>query len=681
MGGRMELALSQRAALDYLEAVWRESTADIPSLVPKPDPGKSTCIELDCLRGLISGDIIAAAERRAAEIGVGADRILIYSGVANEEIYVRRLARATGLSFDPLDKDITDIPIDQARLVQSAAIGILSLMIDGELAYVIAPRGLAARRIIELVARDIPLAKRFRLTTEERFRRFVSRHAERAIGDHATNGLHKTWPALSAAPPRWRQSPAPAIITGTLALAALMIAPNPVMITFEVMLAIVFLAWMTLRMAGTLVQWPVQAPPGRIPDDRLPIYTIMVALYREAASVTDLVAALRRLDYPPEKLDIKLIVEPDDAETRAALARLDLGPAFEVIVAPDVGPRTKPKALNVGLPRARGTFTVIYDAEDRPEPDQLRRAFEAFMSGDDNLACVQACLTIDNTADSWLTALFTAEYAGQFDVFLPTLASLRMPLPLGGSSNHFSTTKLRKVGAWDPYNVTEDADLGMRLARFGYASSVIRTTTYEEAPARVAPWLRQRTRWFKGWMQTWLVHMREPRRLLRELGFPAFLTFQLMVGGNVLAALVHPFFIGWFVNALLSKDPVWDTQGAAAFYGFTVLFGYFASAMLAAVGLFRRRLISSAWVLLLIPAHWLLLALAAWRALYQLLCDPYRWEKTEHGLARTSRAAVIQPPYDSNVESLQRTGARQHRAQPTNISATQWPSRRAFAEG
>lgn len=192
-------------------------------------------------------------------------------------------------------------------------------------------------------------------------------------------------------------------------------------------------------------------------------------------------------------------VEADDHETRAAIDGRKGRIPVTVIPVPGAGPRTKPKALNVALPFARGTFTVVYDAEDRPEQDQLRRALQAFRAGGDDLACVQARLSIDNTADSWLARFFTAEYAGQFDVFLPGLAALRLPLPLGGSSNHFYTATLRDVGAWDPYNVTEDADLGMRLARFGYRSAMIDSTTYEEAPAQFGPWLRQRTRWFKGW--------------------------------------------------------------------------------------------------------------------------------------------------------------------------------------
>jgi cellulose synthase/poly-beta-1,6-N-acetylglucosamine synthase-like glycosyltransferase len=246
---------------------------------------------------------------------------------------------------------------------------------------------------------------------------------------------------------------------------------------------------------------------------------------------------------------------------------------------------------------------------------------------------VQARLCIDNTDDSWLTRLFTAEYAGHFDVFLCGLAAFQLPLPLGGSSNHFRTAILRKIGAWDPYNVTEDADLGMRLARLGYRSSLIASTTYEEAPAALGPWLRQRTRWLKGWMQTWIVHMRQPLRLKRELGLRGFVSIQLITVGNVLAALVHPLFAAAFI------DGVW--RGASSWfvvlYGGCVLSGYIASAALASVGLARRGLLNRSWALLLTPLHWLLLSLAAWRALYQLIVCPYAWEKTAHGLAKTSR--------------------------------------------
>ncbi len=258
--------------------------------------------------------------------------------------------------------------------------------------------------------------------------------------------------------------------------------------------------------------------------------------------VDQLLTAIERLDYPAEKLDVIVAVEADDPDTRAAITARKHRIPITVIPVPPAEPRTKPKALNVALPFARGTFTVIYDAEDRPERNQLRRALKAFRSAGNDLACVQARLCTD-TKTSWLARYFTAEYAGHFDIFLPGLAALGLPLPLGGSSNHFRTATLREVGGWDAYNVTEDADLGMRLARFGYRSGVIDSTTFEEAPAGVCHWLGQRTRWFKGWMQTWLVHMREPRRLFRELGPGGFLTFQLIVGGNALVALAHPVFL------------------------------------------------------------------------------------------------------------------------------------------
>jgi cellulose synthase/poly-beta-1,6-N-acetylglucosamine synthase-like glycosyltransferase len=334
-----------------------------------------------------------------------------------------------------------------------------------------------------------------------------------------------------------------------------------------------------------------------------------------------------------------LVLEADDRETRARLDAMQLCAPFELVIAPQVSPRTKPKALNAALPSARGAFVAIYDAEDRPEPDQLRRALDAFAAGDGQLACAQARLTIDNTADNWLVRMFTAEYAGLFDVFLPSLAVWKMPLPLGGSSNHFRTDVLRRIGAWDPYNVTEDADLGMRLARHGYRTTVIASTTYEEAPARLRPWLRQRTRWFKGWMQTWLVHMRAPRRLMRELGFKGFVVFQLLAGGSALAALVHPLFLIQLIWEVASAGRTGSNAAAlsTSWHAATLLIGYLASIMLALVGLKRRGLLDCAWALMLMPLYWLLLSLAAWRALDQLLRDPYRWEKTEHGLARNSR--------------------------------------------
>lgn len=272
----------------------------------------------------------------------------------------------------------------------------------------------------------------------------------------------------------------------------------------------------------------------------------------------------------------------------------------------------------------------------------MRAALDAFRGHGGEVACAQASLCIDNLSDSWLARMFSAEYAGQFDVFLPGFAALGLPLPLGGSSNHFRTAVLREVMGWDAYNVTEDADLGVRLARFGYRSVTFASTTYEEAPALLGAWLKQRTRWMKGWMQTWAVHMRSPRRLWRDLGARGFLALNAAIGGNVLTALIHPFFVAGLIIGIATHEPGPGPgglllQGAFSWLHETAIAsGYLVTAMICGVGLARRGQTHSLWVLALIPVYWLLLSAAAWRALHQMMTAPYRWEKTTHGLARSS---------------------------------------------
>lgn len=586
---------------------------------------------------------------RAAEAGVSADRVLIAEGAISEEIYVVSLAAALGIAFEPLIlRSRRRCPLPDAKLIEAAATGMLLLLAGHDVNFVVAPRLVDSRRLVELATSNTDYARRIQLTTTARLHDFAARHGADTIAHRAIEGLRERHPEFSAADGQGRYVTV-ALLAAAITFAA--IAVRGAMLTaVEFTLGAIFLAWTGLRLFGLLSERFLRRQSRTFAEGGLPIYSIVVALYRESAAVADLVAALRQLNYPPEKLDIKLVLEPDDYETLVAVERERLGPPFEVIIAPDAGPRTKPKALNAALPFVRGRFVAVYDAEDRPEPDQLRLALEAFVASDERLACVQARLTIDNTADSWLTRLFTAEYAGLFDVFLPGLSAWWLPLPLGGSSNHFRTAVLRRVGAWDPYNVTEDADLGMRLARFGYRTAVIPSTTYEEAPGRYRAWLHQRTRWFKGWIQTWLVHMRRPRRLLRDLGIHGFLVFQLLVGGTVAAALVHSLFAAqliWSVAAAqFGDDP---TPLPLGFHALTLLAGYLISALLGLIGLARRRLLGCAWALLLMPAYWLLLSLAAWRALFQLVLDPYRWEKTEHGLARTSRRAT------NNSEQLEKS--------------------------
>jgi cellulose synthase/poly-beta-1,6-N-acetylglucosamine synthase-like glycosyltransferase len=271
----------------------------------------------------------------------------------------------------------------------------------------------------------------------------------------------------------------------------------------------------------------------------LPVYSVLVPLYREQAVVGQLIASLERLNWPRSKLDIKLVCERDDFDTIGEIRARALPSNYELVLVPTGGPRTKPKALNYALQFARGEIIAVFDAEDRPHPDQLLEAWQAFQRGGDQLACVQAPLIIGNFRQNLLTRMFAFEYATLFRGLLPWLASQGLVIPLGGTSNHFRRSCLDQVGGWDAYNVTEDADLGMRLARFGYGIDVITRGTVEDAPVDYSVWHKQRTRWIKGWMQTWLVHGRNPYATWRELGWWRFVVNQIYTLGIIGSASIH----------------------------------------------------------------------------------------------------------------------------------------------
>lgn len=501
VGGIGGAAVRRAKARDWLTDV------ALPTILPdlghhEPVASRpSGCPELDCVRHLLPRRILAAAERRARSIGVGAERVLICADAVTEEAYLTALANALDTSYERFDGISRGAcPLDDDQLLQAAAAGLLPLREGRGLVWIVAPRGLTARRLADPHQQRPPWLQSFRLTSADRLRHFVFQYSQRALGRRAADSLRLQRPLFSNAPPERGR---PALRTLALVATAFVffaLAPLSAIEGVSGLCCVLFLAAAILRLLSACFGETAADRPTHRDDRELPIYTVVCALYREAAVVEELVGAIRALDYPPEKLDVKFVLEADDHGTRRALLDLNLGPPFEIIVAPPIGPRTKPKALNVALPLARGAFTVVYDAEDKPEPDQLRRALDAFRKGGKRLACVQASLTIDNTADNWLAGMFTANYAGQFDVFLRGLATLSLPFPLGGSSNHFRTTALRKAGGWDSYNVTEDADLGIRLYRLGYRAAAIASTTYEEAPARFVPWLKQRTRWYKGWM-------------------------------------------------------------------------------------------------------------------------------------------------------------------------------------
>lgn len=373
-----------------------------------------------------------------------------------------------------------------------------------------------------------------------------------------------------------------------------------------------------------------------VPEE-LPVYTILVPLYKEAEMLPQIAQSLRRLDYPIEKLDIKLLLEENDNDTLEALKRLSLPATFDFVIVPDFGPKTKPKACNYGLYLARGKYVTIYDAEDIPEPDQLKKIVALFRKEHKDVVCIQASLNYYNANENFLTRMFTLEYSYWFDYMLRGLDNFKLPIPLGGTSNHFKVDRLRELGGWDPFNVTEDADLGVRAYSRGYKIAVIDSTTFEEANNRFGNWLRQRSRWVKGYMLTWLVHMRHPVRLMRNIGWKGFLGFNFFIGGTPFVFLVNPLlwiaFISWLVF-----DLTWMT----AFFPpvvlyislFNLLLGNLILIYMNMVAVFKRKLYPLTVFALLNPVYWMLHTIAAYKALWQLIRDPFYWEKTTHGTSK-----------------------------------------------
>jgi len=568
--------------------------------------------------------------------GVPADEFLLKHGFVQEEEFYRAVAIELQVPFlaaphlSPLAHYPDSILAGLAPLNRPTG------------GFVLAPRGALLARLLRSPLRSRPLA----VTSPSRLRAAVFRVQARRIAHRAASDLAEKAPDLATGI-TYAQI-AVLFLLLTFISFGLFHSPGRTIAISGLVLSPLFLGMIVLRLAATLLGHPVEPEtlPPRSEDADLPVYTVIAALYRERRVAAKLIHALSRLDYPAAKLDIKLVIEDDDRETLDALQVIDLPGPMEIIVAPRGEPRTKPRALNVALPLARGRFTVIYDAEDVPEPSQLRLAVAGFAGLPPRVACLQARLTIDNTEDSWLTRLFTIEYAALFDVFNPGLAEIGSPFPLGGTSNHFRTSVLKAIHGWDAWNVTEDADLGIRLARLGYEVRDLPSSTLEEAPITLGAWMRQRTRWMKGFVQTATSHSRQPWSLLLQLGLWRFYGALVLTWGIVLSALVYPLFSALFLASWLTGSPStfashWEAVGFA--FGKTLfLSGALAIFVPACMALHRRRL----WRLLpwvpLLPFYYGLVSIAAWRGLWELTTATFRWNKTSHGLARTSRSGLVQ---------------------------------------
>jgi len=481
-----------------------------------------------------------------------------------------------------------------------------------------------------------------RFTSEKSFAASLRARFGDEISKAAVHDLKNRRPHFSAAK---TLSPSQSLMAVVFTLGiAYAFAAYP--LTTIISLNIVVTSYFILAIAYRVVLLAASAPAkrennstGKPKYEALPVITILLPLYDEASSLVSLSRAIDALDYPDEKKDIKLLLEEDDEHTIAEAHRLGLDERYEIILIPDGAPRTKPKACNFGMHLARGDLIVIYDAEDQPQSDQLLKAVRAFHNADPSLACVQAQLNYYNASENWLTRLFTLEYSLWFDWLLPGLQRMRAPIPLGGTSNFFRTDTLIEVGGWDPFNVTEDADLGIRLSKLGYRVEILDSTTFEEANCRTGNWIRQRSRWMKGYLQTWLVHMRRPQDIIATTGWRGMLGFQLFIAGNVLSALINPILWLVFIFWLLTKS----TIISAAFPGpllwlnvFALFFGNAFFIALAMIAPLKRGWFHLSLFGLTAPFYWLLTSIAAYKALWQLFFRPHYWEKTDHQISKVA---------------------------------------------
>jgi glycosyltransferase XagB len=366
----------------------------------------------------IDAATLRSAERIAAEWAVAPHEVLIALGWLDERDYVAALATAlrVGCVGRPGDRKSRDSIVVSAYNERPGAL----------------------RAAISLLPPNLSAA----LATRRQIDAIHMAGAQSALIDRAIEGL---WRADRSASARWGAETWQMVaVVGAIGLFAggAVVAPEIVVPLILALLTVPFLCIVLLRSAAVAELLRRPAPdtairPRAVTDADLPRYSAMVALYREAAILPDLVAAMAALDYPSAKLEVLLVLEANDTETLDAVAALDLPGNIRPVVVPEKGPRTKPKALNYALELVTSTYVVVYDAEDIPEPDQIRQALAAFAEGGADVACVQARLGIHNARQGWLARQFALEYAAQFDGLLPALERLGLPIPLGGTSNHF----------------------------------------------------------------------------------------------------------------------------------------------------------------------------------------------------------------------------------------------------
>ena len=394
-----------------------------------------------------------------------------------------------------------------------------------------------------------------------------------------------------------------------------------------------FVALLSWRKDNALPYWLPEKSIRIFAHRQRPKVTLLVPLFKEDAVLPRLIDTLEKLEYPRELLEIKFLLEEVDTKTSDALSRLALPEFIQCITVPKDWLQTKPKAMNYALPKCTGDIIGIYDAEDRPDPDQLLKVVDHFLAAPANVACVQGYLDFYNSRSNWLSRCFTIEYATWFRVILKGIQNIGLPIPLGGTTVFFRRSILEEIGGWDAHNVTEDADLGMRLARFGYRCEMVNTTTWEEANNLPVAWVRQRSRWLKGFAMTWTTHMREPVRLFHDLGLTGFISFQVILLGGLSTFLAAPVFWAlWLAHFSIPVIPI-DAIPNALWWGFAIIMISGQVVMLTAISLatMHKHLRHLIPYILTLPFYWPLGMLASYKAMAELFFAPFYWDKTFHG--------------------------------------------------
>ena len=582
----------------------------------------------------------ALALARGSNIRLG--RALVHRGYISEAELYAFLAHQAHLPL--FDLSAAALSEEAARLLsaeEERREGLLPLAVDDEQVYLamVDPLNEQGKRSAEtaLGKKITPI-----LVSENDFDLAMERLYKEEYLDKSTSELLKRTPDDSAFHVFSRGQIAAMIVLGIFFSAWLIWDYINFIVVINSLISIFYLlfsgykAWIIAKALKTDLEVDLTEEEVSGLDDRdLPIYSVLVPVYKEANVLPEILDCLSNMDYPNTKLDIKILLEANDKETIDAFFLADPPDFIHAVIVPDAQPKTKPKACNYGLIHARGEYLVIYDAEDLPDKDQLKCAVAAFRKVPADVVCIQAKLNYYNRTQNVLTQWFTSEYSMWFDLLLPGLDASHAPIPLGGTSNHFKTFSLIEVGAWDPYNVTEDADLGIRLYKRGYRTRIMDSTTYEEANSQIGNWIRQRSRWVKGYIQTWLVHMRHPLRLLRELGPRAFLSFQLLIGGTFFALLMNPVYwlmtMAWYFYKWDLIETIYPS--AIFFVGAICLYiGNFIFTYANIAGAIRRKYFDMVRITLFSPAYWGLMSVGAWKGFFQLLVKPHFWEKTIHGL-------------------------------------------------